>query len=56
MKGLGELAEVRRNSWKVVELIFGANRAQVVNIEGAEGYQISIIRPLLDSGPESRRF
>lgn len=56
MKGLGELAEVRRNMWKVVELIFGASRAQVVNVEGVEGIHISIIRVLLDSGPESRRF
>lgn len=36
-------------------LIFGDSRAQVVNIEGAEGYQISTVRPLLESRSRIRK-
>lgn len=41
--------------WKGVELIFRDSRAQVVNAEGDEGYQISIIRPLLESRSRIRK-
>lgn len=48
-EGVGRTCRSEEEYAERSRLIFGDSRAQVVNIEGAEGYQISTIRPLLES-------